>query len=59
MATAVHLAVFVDAYSGLCSGWIAIVLTQVRGKTMGIVRMYLTELLLELTLGPISTRSHE
>ena len=34
-------------------------LTQERGKTMGIVRVYLVEILLELTLGPISTHSHE
>ena len=59
MATAVHLAVFVDAFSGLRSGRIAIALTQERGKTMGIVCVYLAEILLELTLGPISTRSHE
>ena len=33
-------------------------LTQERGKIMGIVSMYLAEILLKLTLGPISTRSH-
>ena len=46
MATVVHL---------------FIVLTQERGKTMGIVCMYmnLVEILLELTLGPISTNSQE
>ena len=58
MATVVHLVVFVNA-SGPCSGWIGIVLTQERGKTMGIVCMYLVEILLELTLGPISTHSHK
>ena len=52
MATVVHLAVF----GGPCSGRIAIALTQVRGKTMGIVCI---EILLELTSGPICTRSHE
>ena len=46
-------------HSGLRSGRIAIALTQERGKTMGIVCVYLAEILLELTLGPISTRSHE
>ena len=58
MATAVHIAVFVE-HSGLRSGQIAIALTQERGKTMGIVCVYLAEILLELTLGPISTCSHE
>ena len=57
MATVVHLAVFVAAY--ICSGRIAIALTQERGKTMGIICVYLAEILLELTLGPISTHSHE
>ena len=55
MAMAVHLVVC----SGPCSGRIAIALTQERGKTMGIVCVYLVEILLELTLGPISTHSHE
>ena len=55
MAMAVHLVVC----SGPCSGRIAIALTQERGKTMGIVCVYLVEILLELTLEPISTHSHE
>ena len=61
MATAVHLAVLnsLSTHSGLRSGRIAIALTQERGKTMGIVCVYLAEILLELTLGPISTLSHE
>ena len=37
----------------------AIMLTQEQSKTMGIVCVYLAEILLKLTLGPISTRSHE
>ena len=46
-------------HSGPCRGRIAIVLTQERDNTMGIVCVYLVEILLELTLGPISTHSHE
>ena len=45
--------------SGPCSWRIAIALSQERGKTMGIVCVYLVEILLKLTLGPISTRCHE
>ena len=42
-----------------CSGRIAIALTQERGKTIGIVCVYLAEILLKLTLASISTRSHK
>ena len=45
--------------NGPCSGRIAIALTQERGKTMGIACVYLAEILLKLTLGPICTHSHE
>ena len=48
MAVIVHLVVFIDA----------IALTWERGKTMGIVCMYLLEILLVLTIGPDSTCSH-
>ena len=34
-------------------------LTQEQGMIMGIVYVYLVEILLELTLRPISTHSHE
>ena len=58
MATAVHQP-SLSMRSCLYSGRIAIALTQERGKTMGIVCVYLAEILLELTLGPISIRSYE
>ena len=58
MVTVVHLDILLTC-SGPCSRWIAIALTQERGKTMGIVSVYLAEILLKLTLGPISTHSRE
>ena len=42
----------------LVAGGIAIALTQERSKTMGIVSMYIAEISLELTLGPISTHTN-
>ena len=48
MATVVHLVVLRPLTP--CSGHIAIVLSQERGKTMGIVCVYLVEILLELIM---------